>query len=91
MKRKFAIVLGIFLVQLIAAAICGPYSCQWGNGYYFFIGLASLATIVVLMLIQKQWGLIKRLGYAVLFSFLFFVVWIAGFVAGDFSILCRLF
>ena len=43
------------------------------------------------MLIQKRWDLLKRLGYAALFSFLSVVIWVVGFVIGDFQLLCKLF
>ncbi|HET9278182.1 MAG TPA: hypothetical protein VFN95_08335 [Flavitalea sp.] len=91
MKKLFILIGIIFLLQLIAAVICGPYSCEWGNGFYFGVGLFSLISILFVVLIQTKWDVVKRLAYTALFSFLSIVVWCLGFIIGDFTILCRLF
>ena len=91
MKTRTIIVLGLFFVQILAAVFFGPYSCEWGNEYYFFTGLACLLTMILIMLLQRQWDVLKRLGYAVLFSFGSLVVWFLGLLLGDFQLLCRLF
>ncbi|MBC7828509.1 MAG: hypothetical protein H7122_12235 [Chitinophagaceae bacterium] len=91
MNKIFFPVITLYVIQLITALICGPYSCKWGNASYFGFGLFGLIGIVIYMLLQRNWDLIKRLGYAALFSFFSLLVWVTGFLLGDFSILCRLF
>ena len=91
MRKVYLVVAFVFLAQLIAAVICGPHSCEWGNTWYFAIGLCSMLFVIIAMLMQKHWDVVRRLGFAALFSFLSLLVWVTGFMTGEFSILCKLF
>jgi len=83
------IVLQVF--QLILAFICGPHSCEWGNTVYFYVGIFTLMALFITPFFQKSWSAGKRLGVACVFLFSGIMVWVIGFIAGNFRIMCRLF
>jgi hypothetical protein len=90
MKRMYLLLIGLYALQLVLAFFCGPYSCKWGNSVYFYSGVANLlvAFILPFLLDDGPWsqclvrGLLFLLGSA--------MVWVCGFMAFDFKIICRL-
>ena len=42
MKNSYWLYIGLLLSLLVMVLICGPHSCEWGNGVYF--GFAVVAT-----------------------------------------------
>ena len=91
MKRAYRLYLLLLLLQLLLVFVCGPHSCEWGNAVYFFVGVAVLFLSFLLPLFQKDWLQKKRLLFSVLFLLGAVVLWCAGFMLGDFRIMCRLF
>ena len=86
----FAAVLwgGLFAFAYAAA----PKACQWGQNAYFFAGIAALLVLMATPLFAPLglafWkrGLLS-LGFAVLTA----AIWLGGWFAADFPLLCRLF
>ncbi|MEP7372207.1 MAG: hypothetical protein ABI675_02390 [Chitinophagaceae bacterium] len=91
MKKIYILLIGLFVAQLILAFFCGPYSCEWGNTVYFYAGVVSLLMAAMLPFLRKDWLISKRLLYGFLFLLCSVIVWVLGFMAGGFKIICRLF
>ena len=91
MKKLYLLFIFLLVLEFLLAFICGPYSCEWGNPTYFYTGIIFLLVSLILPLLQKQWPGSKRIGFALLFALITLVVWVLGFIAGDFRIMCRLF
>ena len=91
MKSIFLLYIILLVAQIILAFICGPHSCEWGNTVYFYSGFAGLVLAFLLPLLQKEWPVNKRIGYCLLFLFGSVVTWCAGFMLGEFKIMCKLF
>lgn len=90
-KKIFTQYTILFTLQLFAAIICGPYSCEWGNTIYFFTGIACLITAFFLYVKQHKCTLQKRVAMGILMMLLSAVFWCACFILFDFRIMCRLF
>jgi hypothetical protein len=90
---KTALIFYVFLFSLTIAAafICGPHSCEWGFGVYFFSGIGATLFSGMAPLFMRNMPLKRRLLYGVLFAVLYIVLWVCGFLLGDFRIICRLF
>ena len=86
----YILLIGLYALQLVLAFFCGPYSCKWGNSVYFYSGVASLVVAFVLPLLLEGGSWPHRLVFATLFLVGSALVWIAGFIAFDFKIICRL-
>ncbi len=91
MKRAYRLYLLLLLVQIILAVVCGPHSCEWGNTVYFSFGVAALLLSFLFALFQKDWSRRKRIGTGLLFLLGCGVLWCAGFMLGEFRIMCKLF
>lgn len=78
-------------VQIILAKICGPHSCEWGNKTYFWSGIVVLVASFLVPFLQQGWAIGRQLGFGFLFIVLSAGLWIAGFLLGDFRIVCTLF
>ena len=91
MKGKYVLYIILLATEIILAIICGPHSCEWGNQVYFYFGIASLALAFIIPFFQKELSWKKRIGYGFLFLLGSIIVWCAGFMLGEFKILCRLF
>jgi len=91
MKRTTSLFIILIVIELMAAWVCGPYSCEWGNSAYFYTGLIVCVVAFILPFLQKTWSAQKRIGIAFLFVLGVVAVWVIGFLAGDFRIMCRLF
>ena len=85
------LVIALQVFQLILAFICGPHSCEWGNAVYFYAGIVTLLALIVIPFFQSSCSPAKRMGFACLFLLSGTAVWVIGFIAGDFRIMCRLF
>lgn len=91
MKRAYGVYLVLLVLQIILAFVCGPYSCEWGNGVYFSFGILSLLLSFLCPLLQKDWPQSKRILLGFLFVLGSVLLWCAGFMLGEFRIMCRLF
>lgn len=91
MKRAYRLYGLLLFGTVLLAAVCGPYSCEWGNAVYFFAGLTGLLLSFLAALFQKDWPGKKRWLTGFLFAAGLIVVWVGGFMLGAFQILCRLF
>jgi hypothetical protein len=83
--------ISLFVLQLLAAIICGPHSCEWGNTMYFFSGIACLATAFALYVMQTKCKLQKRVTMGLLMALMSVAFWCMGFILFDFRIICKLF
>jgi hypothetical protein len=91
LKRLTAVYLVLFAVQFLVAFICAPHSCEWGNAVYFYAGIFFLIVAFLLAFLQKKWTIGKRIALGILFLLISAVLWCAGFIIFNFSIICRLF
>ncbi|HKO80808.1 MAG TPA: hypothetical protein VJU78_10445 [Chitinophagaceae bacterium] len=91
MKKIYFLLIILLILEFLLALVCGPYSCDWGNTVYFYSGITFVLISFILPLLQKQWPTGKRIGFAFLFAMATLIVWLLGFIAGDFRIMCRLF
>jgi len=91
MKKIYLFLAVLLVLEFILAAICGPYSCEWGNGVYFYSGIIISLASLALPLFQKEWVVGKRVGLSLVFVFSTVFLWVIGFMVFDFRILCRLF
>lgn len=91
MKNSYWLYIGLFLSLLVMALICGPHSCEWGNAVYFSYGLFVLVLLLFLTFFRKGLSMGQKIGFALGLGLLWVVLWVAGFLLGDFRILCRLF
>jgi len=91
MKKMYILLICLYVLQLILAFICGPYSCKWGNTVYFYTGIANLLAAFILPLIMAEGLWPHRLLLAALFLLGSAIVWVIGFMVFDFKIMCRLF
>jgi hypothetical protein len=90
-KQLFAQYIILFTLQLFAAMLCGPHSCEWGNTVYFFMGIACMVIAFTLYISQTKCKLQKRLVMSTLMLLLSAVFWCACFILFDFRIMCALF
>ena len=86
----YILLIGLYALQLVLAFFCGPYSCKWGNGVYFYSGVANLLLAFILPLLLEGGSLSHRFLFAILFLLGSALVWVAGFIAFDFKIICRM-
>jgi heme/copper-type cytochrome/quinol oxidase subunit 4 len=78
----------LFLLAFVAA----PRSCEWGLDAYVWAGLAVIAAMLVLpFLLHRDRSSGFRVGLALGYGGLAFVVWIFGFFAAGIRIFCRMF
>jgi hypothetical protein len=90
--KKAYLLYGLLLLSTgILAIICGPHSCEWGNGVYFASGLGGLLLAILLPFLQKDWPRKKRIGKGLLFLLGLIIFWCAGFLLGEFRLFCRMF
>jgi hypothetical protein len=90
MKRLLPAFIIVLTTEIIAAIICGPHSCEWGNSLYFYSGIVCAVLAFILPFFKKTFKLKKQLVYSLLFLLLTAIVWCAGFMLFGFRILCRL-
>lgn len=74
------------------AFLVAPHSCPDGLTAYFWLGVVVIAALLVIpFVLERKLSILKRalasLGLAVLGA----VVWVAGVIAANISIVCRLF
>ena len=86
MKKIYIRICVLLALQIIAAAICSPYADQWGFFAYFYSGIVILLISVALPFTQKDWPVVKRIGYALLFLFFFFITWVGGMFLGGIKV-----
>jgi hypothetical protein len=86
----YIFLIALLVTEMILAFICGPHSCEWGNGVYFYTGIIIVLVAFALPLFHIQWPIPKRIGFGFLFLLSGVVVWAIGFMAGGFRIICRL-
>lgn len=91
MKNYYWFYIGLLLSLLVMVLICGPHSCEWGNVVYFGYGLFVFVFLLFLPFLRKGFSIGKKIGFALGLALLWVILWVAGFLLGDFSILCRLF
>jgi len=91
LKKIYIYYFVLFAIQAILAFICAPHSCEWGNTVYFYIGVCCLIISFLLPFFQKGWTTGKRIGFGFLFLLISVILWCAGFMIFNFSIMCRLF
>lgn len=91
MKRAYRLYAVLLLACILLAVVCGPHSCEWGNQVYFYFGVTGLLLSFLFPFFQKDWSRKKQFGIGVLFLLSSVVVWCAGFLLGEFRIVCRLF
>jgi hypothetical protein len=91
MKNSYWLYIGLFLSLLVMALICGPHSCEWGNGVYFGFGVLVFLFLLFLPFLRKGLSTGQKISFALGIGCLWVVLWVAGFLLGDFRILCRLF
>ena len=91
MKSDYLFYIGLLLSLLMMALICGPHSCEWGNAVYFGFGLFVFVLLLFLPFFRKGLSMWQKVGFALSIGLLWVVLWVGGFLLGDFSILCRLF
>ena len=91
MKRAYRLYAVLLLTEIILAVVCGPHSCEWGNGVYFYFGVSALILSFLFPLLQKEWPGKVRIVTGFLFLLGSAFVWCAGFLLGEFRIMCRLF
>ncbi|QEC57107.1 hypothetical protein [Flavisolibacter ginsenosidimutans] len=90
-KRAYKLYFLLQGFQIVLVFVCGPHSCEWGNAVYFSFGVAALTLSFLLPLLQKDWPRRKRILFGFLFLLGSVVLWCAGFLLGEFRIVCRLF
>jgi len=91
MKRAYLLYGVLLVAEIILAVVCGPHSCEWGNAIYFSAGLAGLLLSILFPALQTEWSGRKRVLTGSLFLFGLLLLWCAGFLLGEFRIMCRLF
>lgn len=91
MKRITSLFIILIVIELMTAWICAPYSCEWGNSTYFYTGVIIAVIALLLPFLQKGQTHLKNIGIGLLFMLGSVAVWIIGFLAADFRIMCRLF
>lgn len=91
MKRAYRIYCLLLFLLMVLVFVCGPHSCEWGNTVYFLAGVAALVFSFVGALRQTDWPSGKRFATGFLFVLGTVVLWCAGFLLGEFRIMCRLF
>ena len=91
MKKFYLLLVLLLVLEFILAAICGPYSCEWGNDVYFYSGIGILPASFILPFFRKSWTAARRIGFGLLFVLAALVVWVIGFMVCDFRIMCRMF
>jgi hypothetical protein len=88
--RALAICLPLSLLAF--AFVAAPHSCEWGLSAYAAAGaVAMLIGTAGGFLLQRDRAPAKRLMQAALVVSACLAAWLAGFVAADFRLLCRLF
>jgi hypothetical protein len=90
MQRVYILAAALLVAQVAAAIVCGPFSCEWGNEVYFYIGIACLIIAGGGPFFQSTWLVRKRVGYSLVFILISAVTWCAGFMMGGFRIICHL-
>jgi hypothetical protein len=90
---KVLLIAGSVWAALFAFAfVVAPYSCEWGAEAYFLTGIAIFLMLpAVPILVRTDRGAVGRLALAFAVGVTTPVVWIAGLVAANVQILCRLF
>lgn len=91
MKKIYLFFGALLVLEFILATICGPYSCEWGNGVYFYSGIVIALASLALPFFQKEWVMGKRIGISLVFAGAVIVIWVIGFMVFEFRIMCRLF
>jgi hypothetical protein len=90
MYRSLAI--GLHLVLLGFAWIAAPHSCEWGLAAYTGAGVSAvLVGIAGNFVLQANEPFVQRAVRSGLTTFTLITVWLTGFFAADFRLLCRLF
>jgi len=94
-NRRTPVVVGASAtsVALFAFAfVAAPKSCEWGNEAYFWSGVACLVVLSGLpFALRAGESIVSRAGLGLALAALGCGVWLAGFFAADFRIMCRLF
>jgi len=86
-----SLAVSIGLVIFALAFVIAPHSCEGGLDLYFWFGVAALVALPALPFATRMSGsLLASLGWAVSFLVLGFGVWLAGLVAANVRIICRL-
>ncbi|WP_373552142.1 hypothetical protein [Haliscomenobacter sp.] len=91
MKNLYLLYIGLLLSLLMMVLICGPHSCEWGNGVYFGFGVLVFLFLLLFPFLHKSLSMGQKIGSALGIGVLWLILWVGGFLLGDFSILCRLF
>lgn len=91
MQKEYPLYIGLLISLLVMILICAPYSCEWGNTVYFYFGLAVSLLLLIKPFFQQKLRIGQKMGKAFGLSFLWIVLWVLGFLFGEFSLLCRLF
>ena len=82
----------IFATVFALAFIVAPSACEGGFGVYFVSGVVALAMLVSLPFLMHLGGsVLGSLGWAFGLLLLGIGVWLAGLLAANVTILCRLF
>lgn len=86
-------VAGVLAVGLLALAfVAGPQPCEGGLGVYALAGLLAIVAMACApWLLDRTASTGQRLKTAALSAAIGIAVWIIGFFAADFRIVCRLF
>jgi hypothetical protein len=90
-KSPFIIISIVYLGQMISAVLCAPHSCEWGLNAYFLTGVVCFIIALILPNIQKDWSLIKKLSFSIVFPISSLTLWIFAFFMENFRIMCHLF
>jgi len=83
---------GICAAIFAFAFVAAPNSCEWGLAAYFWSGLAAETALFVLpLLARKDVSIGRRLALGFAFAAAGLAAWIAGLLAANVRIICRLF
>lgn len=91
MQKEYPLYIGLLISLLVMILICAPHSCEWGNTVYFYFGLAVGLALLIKPFFQQKLEMGQKVGRGIGISLLWIVVWVLGFLFGEFSLLCRLF
>lgn len=87
-----ALALPLSLALLLFAFIAAPHSCVWGLSAYFIAGITVVFILAAggfLLSPGKPIG--TRIVHVCLVTLTGIAIWLTGFFAADFQLLCRLF